>query len=148
MILELTPNTHPILHNKVKPCSVNLDRHFVAKTLIENMLHYDGVGLAANQIGMEVRAFAMVRDLENNEIVVCFNPKIVKKYNEVVNFEEGCLSFPDKTVSVDRPDRIVVQYEDKDKKNHKIKLNGFASRVFQHELDHLEGIDFTQRSSK
>ena len=148
MILELTPNTHPILHNKIRPCSVNLDRHFVAKTLIENMLHYDGVGLAANQIGMEVRAFAMVRDLENNEIVVCFNPKIVKKYNEVVNFEEGCLSFPDKTVSVDRPDRIVVQYEDKDKKNHKIKLNGFASRVFQHELDHLEGIDFTQRSSK
>tara|TARA_B100000214_G_scaffold143703_1_gene102777 strand:+ start:21 stop:467 length:447 start_codon:yes stop_codon:yes gene_type:complete len=148
MILELTPNTHPILHNKIRPCSVNLDRHFVAKTLIENMLHYDGVGLAANQIGMEVRAFAMVRDLENNEIVVCFNPKIVKKYNEVVNFEEGCLSFPDKIVSVDRPDRIVVQYEDKDKKNHKIKLNGFASRVFQHELDHLEGIDFTQRSSK
>ena len=148
MILELTPNTHPILHNKIRPCSVNLDRHFVAKTLIENMLHYDGVGLAANQIGMEVRAFAMVRDLENNEIVVCFNPKIVKKYNEVVNFEEGCLSFPDKIVRVDRPDRIVVQYEDKDKKNHKIKLNGFASRVFQHELDHLEGIDFTQRSSK
>ena len=148
MILELTPNTHPILHNKIRPCSVNLDRHFVAKTLIENMLHYDGVGLAANQIGMEVRAFAMVRDLENNEIVVCFNPKIVKKYNEVVNFEEGCLSFPDKIVSVDRPDRIVVQYEDKDKKIHKIKLNGFAARVFQHELDHLEGIVFTQRSSK
>ena len=148
MILELTPNTHPILHNKIRPCSVNLDRHFVAKTLIENMLHYDGVGLAANQIGMEVRAFAMVRDLENNEVVVCFNPKIVKKYNEVVNFEEGCLSFPDKIVSVDRPDRIVVQYEDKDKKIHKIKLNGFAARVFQHELDHLEGIVFTQRSSK
>ena len=148
MILELTPNTHPILHNKIRPCSVNLDRHFVAKTLIENMLHYDGVGLAANQIGMEVRAFAMVRDLENNEVVVCFNPKIVKKYNEIVNFEEGCLSFPDKIVSVDRPDRIVVQYEDKDKKIHKIKLNGFAARVFQHELDHLEGIVFTQRSSK
>ena len=148
MIRELVKSDNKILHQRVKPCGANLDRHFLAKTLIENMLHYDGVGLAANQIGMEVRAFAMVRDLENNEIVVCFNPKIVKKYNEVVNFEEGCLSFPDKTVSVDRPDRIVVQYEDKDKKNHKIKLNGFASRVFQHELDHLEGIDFTQRSSK
>ena len=81
MILELTPNTHPILHNKVKPCSVNLDRHFVAKTLIENMHHYEGIGLAANQIGMDVRAFAMIRDLENNEVVVCFNPKIVKKYS-------------------------------------------------------------------
>ena len=50
MILELTPNTHPILHSKVKPCSANLDRHFVAKTLVENMHHYEGIGLAANQI--------------------------------------------------------------------------------------------------
>ena len=143
MILELTPNTHPILHNKVKPCSVNLDRHFVAKTLVENMHHYEGIGLAANQIGMDVRAFAMIRDLENNEIIVCFNPKIVKKYNEVVSCEEGCLSFPDEIIS--RPDKIVVKYEDEDKKEHKIKLSGMASRVFQHEFDHLEGIDFTER---
>ena len=145
MILELTPNTHPILHNKVKPCSVNLDRHFVAKTLVENMYHYEGIGLAANQVGMSVRAFAMIRDLENNEVIVCFNPKIVKKYNEVVSCEEGCLSFPDQTVNVLRPNKIVVKYEDVDKKLHKRKLEGLASRVFQHEHDHMEGIDFTQR---
>ena len=119
MILELTPNTHPILHNKVKPCSVNLDRHFVAKTLVVNMHHYEGIGLAANQIGMDIRAFAMVRDLENNEIIVCFNPKIVKKYNEVGSCEEGCLSFPNEIISVDRPDKIVVKYEDENKKNIK-----------------------------
>jgi peptide deformylase len=124
---------------------VTLDRHFVAKTLIENMHHYEGIGLAANQIGMDVRAFAMIRDLENNEVIVCFNPKIVKKYNEVVSCEEGCLSFPDEIINVDRPDKIVVKYEDEDKKEHKIKLSGMASRVFQHEFDHLEGIDFTER---
>ena len=84
MILELTPNTHPILHNKVKPCSVTLDRHFVAKTLVENMHHYEGVGLAANQIGMDVRAFAMVRDIEYNDVIVCFNPRIVTRGNECV----------------------------------------------------------------
>ena len=104
-----------------------------------------GIGLAANQVGMSVRAFAMIRDLENNEVIVCFNPKIVKKYNEVVSCEEGCLSFPDEIINVDRPDKIVVKYEDEDKKEHKIKLSGMASRVFQHEFDHLEGIDFTQR---
>ena len=145
MILELTPNTHPILHNKVKSCSVNLDRHFVAKTLVENMHHYEGIGLAANQIGMDVRAFAMVRDLENNEVIVCFNPKIVKKYNEVVSCEEGCLSFPDEIINIQRPNRIVVKYEDEDKKDHKIKLDGLAARVFLHEFDHLEGIVFTER---
>ena len=145
MILELTPNTHPILHNKVKPCSVNLDRHFVAKTLVENMHHYEGIGLAANQIGMDVRAFAMVRDLENNEVIVCFNPKILKKYDECVDFEEGCLSYPDEFINVKRPDKIDVMYEDEEGREHKIKLEGFPSRVFQHEYDHLEGIDFTQR---
>ena len=145
MILELTPNTHPILHNRVKPCSVNLDRHFVAKTLVENMHHYDGIGLAANQIGMDIRAFVMVRNLENNEVIVCFNPKIIKKYDECVDFEEGCLSYPDQFINVKRPDKIDVMYEDEEGREHKIKLEGFASRVFQHEYDHLEGIVFTEK---
>ena len=145
MILELTPKTHPILHNKVKPCSVSLDRHFVAKTLVENMHHYEGIGLAANQIGMDVRAFAMIRDIEYNDIIVCFNPRIVKRYDDEVWCEEGCLSFPDEIINIQRPDRIVVKYEDENKKDHKIKLEGFAARVFQHEFDHLNGIDFTQR---
>ena len=109
------------------------------------MFHYEGCGLAANQIGMDIRAFAMVRDLENNEVIVCFNPKIVKKYSELVNCEEGCLSFPDEFINVDRPDKIVVKYEDEDKKDHKIKLSGMAARVFLHEFDHLEGIVFTER---
>ena len=145
MIRDLVKSNDSILHHKIKPCGVNVDRHFIAKTLIENMFHYEGIGLAANQIGMDVRAFAMVRDLENNEVIVCFNPKIVKKYNELISYEEGCLSFPDKFINVDRPDKIVVKYEDEEGKEHKMKLNGMASRVFQHEFDHLEGIDFTQR---
>ena len=145
MIRDLVKSNDSILHHKIKLCGVNVDRHFIAKTLIENMFHYEGIGLAANQIGMDVRAFAMVRDLENNEVIVCFNPKIVKKYNELISYEEGCLSFPDEFINVDRPDKIVVKYEDEEGKEHKMKLNGMASRVFQHEFDHLEGIDFTQR---
>ena len=73
MIKELVKSDDEILYHKIKPCSATLDRHFIAKTLIENMFHYDGVGLSANQIGMDVRAFAMIRDLEHNEIMVCFN---------------------------------------------------------------------------
>ena len=148
MILELIPNTHPMLHEKIKPCNkciAKTERHEVAKILIENMHHYEGVGLSANQIGMYVRAFAMIKDLETNEVIVCFNPSIIKKYNECVEFEEGCLSYPDEFINVKRPDRIVVKYEDENEKEHKIKLSGMASRIFQHEFDHLEGIDFTQR---
>ena len=148
MILELIPNTHPMLHEKIKPCNKcieKIDRHEIAKILIENMHHYEGVGLSANQIGMYVRAFAMIKDLETNDVIVCFNPSIIKKYNECVEFEEGCLSYPDEFINVKRPDKIDVMYEDEEGREHKIKLEGFPSRVFQHEYDHLEGIDFTQR---
>ena len=145
MILELTPNTHPILHSKVKPCSVNLDRHFVAKTLVENMHHYEGIGLSANQIGISERVFIMMLNIETEETITCFNPRIIKRYEDDVWCEEGCLSFPDQIINIQRPNRIVVKYEDEDGKDHKIKLDGLASRVFLHEFDHLEGIVFTER---
>ena len=145
MIRNLVKSDDSILHRKIQPCGCGCDRHFISKTLIENMLHYGGVGLSANQIGMDTRAFAMIRDIEYNDIIVCFNPRIVKRYDDEVWCEEGCLSFPDEIINIQRPDRIVVKYEDEDKKDHKIKLDGFAARVFQHEFDHLNGIDFTQR---
>ena len=148
MILKLIPNTHPMLHERVNPCNKcieKIDRYDVAKILIENMHHYGGIGLSANQIGMYVRAFAMIKDLEYNEVIVCFNPRIIKRYEDNVWCEEGCLSFPDEIINVERPDRIVVKYEDEDRKDHKIKLSGMAARVFLHEFDHLEGIVFTER---
>ena len=145
MIRELVKSDDKVLHQRVKSCGANLDRHFLAKTLIENMLHYDGIGLSANQIGIEERVFAMIRDLEYNDIIVCFNPRIIKRYDDDVWCEEGCLSFPDEIINVERPDRIIVKYEDEDRKDHKIKLSGMAARVFLHEFDHLEGIVFTER---
>jgi peptide deformylase len=145
MIRDLVKSDDSILHHKIKPCGVNVDRHFISKTLIENMFHHEGCGLSANQIGMDIRAFAMIRDIEYNDVIVCFNPVILKTYGELVSCEEGCLSFPDKFINVNRQDKIDVMYEDEEGREHKIKLEGFASRVFQHEYDHLEGIDFTQR---
>ena len=145
MILQLTPNTHPILHERVKPCSKDLDRSEMSRILKENMMHYEGIGLSANQIGISERVFIMVLNMETEETITCFNPRIIKRYDENVYFEEGCLSFPDEIINVERPDRIVVKYEDEDGKDHKIKLSGMAARVFLHEFDHLEGIVFTQR---
>ena len=145
MIRNLVKSEDSILHRKIQPCGVNCDRHFIAKTLIENMLHYEGVGLSANQIGMDTRAFAMIRDIEYNDVIVCFNPRIISRSDDCVWCEEGCLSFPDQFINVHRPDKIIVKYEDEEGKDHKISLSGFAARVFQHEFDHLNGIDFTQR---
>ena len=145
MILKLTPNTHPILHERVKPCSKDLDRPEMSRILKENMTYYEGVGLSANQIGIGERVFIMMLNMETEETITCFNPRIIKRYEDDVWCEEGCLSFPDEIINIQRPDRIVVKYEDEDKKDHKIKLSGMAARVFLHEFDHLEGIVFTQR---
>ena len=145
MILKLIPNTHPILHERVKSCSDDLDRREMSRILKENMFHYKGIGLSANQIGISERVFVMMLNIETEETITCFNPRIVKRYEDDIWFEEGCLSFPDEIINIQRPNRIVVKYEDENKKDHKIKLEGFASRVFQHEFDHLNGIDFTQR---
>ena len=145
MILQLTPNTHPILHEKMKPCSEDLDRREISRILKENMIYYEGIGLSANQIGISERVFVMMLNVETEETITCFNPRIVKRYDDDVWFEEGCLSFPDEIINIQRPNRIVVKYEDEDKKDHKIKLDGLAARVFLHEFDHLEGIVFTER---
>ena len=100
MIRDLVKSDDNIVHHEIKPCGVNIDRHFIAKTLIENMFHYEGVGLSANQIGMDVRAFAMIRDIEHNEVIVCFNPVILDSSGDFNLCEEGCLSYPDKFLSL------------------------------------------------
>ena len=145
-IKELVEPEHQLFHHRIQSCSYNLDRHHLSRVLIDNMIYHNGIGISANQIGIWERAFAMVRDIDNNEIIVCFNPRIIKSYSEEVEMEEGCLSYPELFLKVKRPDKIVVKYEDEDKNTHKLKLSGLTSRVFQHEYDHMEGIDFTQRT--
>ena len=144
MIRDLIKSEDPLLHKRIDSCSYNLDRQFLSKTLIESMMYHNGVGLSANQIGISERAFAMVRDIEYNEIIVCFNPRIIKSYTEEVEMEEGCLSYPGIFLKITRPKKIIVKYEDVDKKIHKLKLDGLSARIFLHEYDHMEGITYRQ----
>tara|TARA_R100000742_G_C4272918_1_gene92290 strand:+ start:1275 stop:1712 length:438 start_codon:yes stop_codon:yes gene_type:complete len=135
-----------LLHERIDKCSYNLDRSKLSYILHENMYHYNGIGLSANQIGISERAFVMISDMENQETITCFNPKILKESKDQTVMEEGCLSYPDLYLKISRPSSVVVKYEDEGKKIHKIKLDGMIARIFQHEYDHMEGIDFTQRT--
>ena len=110
------------------------------------MFHHNGIGLSANQIGIEERAFVMMIDIEAQETITYFNPKILKESKNLVMMEEGCLSYPELSLEVIRPSNIIVKYEDENKNVFKERLEGFSARVFQHEYDHMEGIDFIQRS--
>ena len=135
-----------LLHERIDKCSYNLDRSKLSYILHENMYHYNGIGLSANQIGIWERAFVMIIDMENQETITCFNPKILKESKDQTVMEEGCLSYPDLYLKISRPSSVVVKYEDEGKKIHKIKLDGMIARIFQHEYDHMEGIDFAQRT--
>ena len=134
-----------LLHERIDKCSYNLDRSKLSYTLNENMFHHNGVGLSANQIGIEERVFVMMFDIDAQETITCFNPRIIKESKDEVVMEEGCLSYPELFLEISRPAIIVVKYEDEGKQIHKRQLTGYYARIFQHEYDHMEGIDFTER---
>ena len=115
-----------------------------AKELIEAMWSHSGLGISANQIGHNYRVFAM-RGETKRESIVCFNPEIKDFSPEMNTMEEGCLSLPDVFARVVRPAHVAISYLDEDGKEEGQLASGMTARVFQHELDHLDGILFVDR---
>ena len=112
--------------------------------LIDAMWLESGLGISANQLGHDVRVFAM-RGEQKEDSLVCVNPKIVDISDNMNTMEEGCLSIPDVFARVVRPAEIVVSYQNELGEEEKQNLDGLTARVFQHELDHLDGILFIDR---
>ncbi|RJQ30007.1 peptide deformylase [Candidatus Parcubacteria bacterium] len=109
-----------------------------------------GIGLSANQIGLSYKVFvAEVPDANGGlKFYSVFNPVIEKKSSETISFEEGCLSIPNLYGRVPRSERVVLEGSDKNGRPLKIKAWGLLARVFQHEIDHLEGKVFTDRTKE
>jgi len=118
--------------------------------MIKLMLDERGMGLAANQIGITKRFFAIGHDSFDTfqKHAIIWNPQVINSSEEKVIDVEGCLSFKDVFIKVERPKIIEVQYETTQGKTRFAKLNGMESKCFQHELDHLDGITFNKRVSK
>jgi peptide deformylase len=108
------------------------------------MLASNGIGLSANQCGLPYRVFVML----GTEIIPCFNPRIVDASSETVVMEEGCLSYPGMFVKVKRPLRIKVRYTEPNGETVTRVFEGMTARIFQHELDHLDGVNYQQRANK
>ena len=118
-----------------------------AEELIEAMWKNSGLGLSANQLGYNYRVFVM-RGETKKDSIVCFNPEIKDFSPEMNTMEEGCLSLPDVYGRVVRPAHVAISYQNKDAKEEGQLASGLTGRVFQHELDHLDGILFTDRMGK
>src|ERR1039458_4907005 len=122
-----------------------IDPKLLTNSLVETMVTNYGIGLASNQIGVPYRVFAM----GGNQVAwACFNPEILDPGTEIDAFEEGCLSAPGLFLKINRPSVIKVRFFDFNGAQKEETYSGLSAKIFQHELDHLNGIVFTSLDRK
>ncbi len=141
------PIDDPAIHKKAEPWpSLEAlpvsERAKYAYKLLKTMRENGGIGIAAPQIGDSLRVLV----ISTNIPIAAFNPRIVDFDAETDRIGEGCLSFPELSVRVERSKKIRVRYEDINGNVQSKTLEGLAARVFQHELDHLDGITFFEKA--
>jgi len=143
-ILDLVSEDDPILRQVLPEFDFNnppVDPMQFASELVETCKEFRGLGLSANQCGFPYRVFVMGTD---DNFVAFFNPKIVYSTPETVHMMEGCLSFPMLGLMVTRPQEIHVEYQDYTGEHKEAQFTGLTARCFQHELDHMNGILYTE----
>ena len=119
--------------------------------MVETMRNAPGVGLAAPQVASPLRVIVVEFGDEENEEVppklyTMVNPEIVRVSEETVVGTEGCLSIPGFIGDVERLDQITIKGQNRFGKPMRVKANGWLARIFQHEIDHLNGVLFTDRA--
>ena len=114
--------------------------------MVEFMLANNGIGLAANQIGLDAKVFVMGDSVENS--TMCINPTVLQYTSDTQDDIEGCLSFPNIFVKIKRPKEILARYWNENLEECTVKIEGYSAKCYLHEMDHLLGITFKDRASK
>lgn len=146
--MELVYYPNEFLSKKVAEIDIdnlNLDPVELKNEMVEFMLTNNGIGLSANQIGLDAQLFVMGDGKENNSLLI--NPTVLQHTEEIVIDLEGCLSFPNVFAQVKRPKEILVEYYDEHLEKKRTHLKDYSVKVFLHEYDHLQGITFKDRVS-
>ena len=153
-ILKVARMGHPVLRAKARAVDRSEIKGAAIQKLIDDMIdtmvEYHGVGLAAPQVHESVRLFVAALDAdtdegERREPIVIINPEIIPVGSEIVEDWEGCLSIPDIRGRVPRAREITVRAFDRKGDRIEITAHNFAARVIQHETDHLNGVLFFDR---
>ncbi|MDE0400408.1 MAG: peptide deformylase [Candidatus Poribacteria bacterium] len=149
--LQLRYYGDPVLRKRAAPVTeiTDAERQLAVQMLETLYATGNGIGLAATQVGVLKRLIIVdigEEDDEGYEPLVLFNPELMSFDGEIVA-EEGCLSIPDVTAEVKRPERIVVEGIDVQNESVRIQTDGLLARVLQHEIDHLNGVLFIDRIS-
>jgi peptide deformylase len=153
-LLEIAKLGNPILRQIARPVSNITDATFqsLIDSLLETAASANGVGIAAPQVSQSYRLFIVASrpnprypDAPLMEATAMIDPKIVARSDEIVKGWEGCLSVPGIRGLVPRYRAIAVEYSDRYGNLQRQELTDFVARIFQHELDHLNGIIFLDR---
>ena len=143
--LKLVSSDNPILKEVMPDFNFQVRTYNpmeLASALVETCRDNKGYGLSAHQCGIRARVFVMGA---GEEYVAFFNPKVLSSEDEV-HMEEGCLSFPLLGLRITRPKSIEVEYQDYTGTTKYARFSGISARCFLHELDHMNGIVYTQRA--
>ncbi len=158
MIYPIVAYGDPVLRKVAVDIDKSYDVKKLSEDMFETMYNAKGVGLAAPQIGLNVRMFVVDgrpfnegEDMKEREIdpslidfkKVFINAEILEEDGDDWGFEEGCLSIPDVREDIYRPEYVTIRYFDVDWKEHIEEHEGLAARIIQHEYDHIDGILFT-----
>ena len=146
--MKLVNSNDPVLKQQATDWDFETDGDAKAfeVDLVKAMIDNRGLGLAANQVGIAKRVFAI--HLQDQVPFCMFNPTLVAYSKDSVDGSEGCLSFPDLFLKVKRYSEVSVEYFDRLGQKCIMKLKGIDARCFQHELDHLNGVCFTDQVSQ
>ena len=145
---EILKSPNPILKQVSRRINeINNEIRQLANDMVETMINSGGVGLAGIQIGQDLRMIAVINnDMENlidstqYPVLIALNPEIVEKSEETVKMTEGCLSFDGITKRIRRPTTISVNYTDLQGKKKTVRVTGRNARIFEHEIDHINGV--------
>jgi len=136
---------HPILRKKTKEVTDFSKIKEIVKEMEETMEKHQGVGLSANQVGLDLSLFVAKY---NQKFYTVINPKILKVSKEKEEMLEGCLSLPKILANVKRPKSVALEAFNEKGKKIKLKAKGLLARIFLHETDHLNGILIIDRTKE
>ncbi len=122
-----------------------IDLKEIKEKMTDIMLSNGGIGLSANQIGLDAKIFIMGDTKDNISLII--NPKVLQHTKDTVLELEGCLSFPNVYMKIRRPKEILAEYYDESLEQKRTHVKGYGTKVFLHEWDHLHGITFKDRVS-
>lgn len=142
----ITDSKNKILTNKTSPIEhITAEIKTLAGNMFETMIKSKGVGLSANQVGYPL-SLIVFSDVDQEKRYVLINPKIINLSKTQCKMEEACLSVPNLWGEVIRPEKITLEAKNLTGKKVKYKFDDVLARIVQHELDHLNGILFTQKA--